>query len=150
MKKLFIALTIATVFFSFTGIVFADAHLVKIIELDNRKECVLIKNEGKSAVNLKGWQLHDHSKNKSKKYTYTFTSLELKPGQILQMQSGISKKKQKEKPNSAKLENADHYILWSNGRVWNDDGDTAYLRDSTGKLIDEKKGGKNINVDKKK
>ncbi len=144
MKKTINSIALATILLVFTGMATAEPLGVKIIELNNKKEFVLIKNEGGAAVNLKGWQLHDQESGKSRKNAYTFQDLQLKPGEVLQVQSGISKKDQKASVAPAKLENANHYILWSSRKVWNDSGDVAYLRDREGRVVDEKGNGKKI------
>ncbi len=131
------------------GAVSAESHSLKIIELDNQREFVLIKNEGSTAVNLKGWQLHDRETGKGKKNTYTFNELLLRPGEMVQIQSGISKKKQQTAPDSAKLKHADHFILWSSRKVWNDKGDTAYLRDQKGSIVAERTSAKAAKTAKK-
>ena len=66
---------------------------------------MLIKNEGKAVVDLNNWKLSDHSNGKTKKHVYTFKTVQLKPGEILQMQSGITKKALKSDPEAAKLKN---------------------------------------------
>ena len=140
MKMFTVSITLAI--FLLSAAVVSAAESVKIAELNNKKEYVLIKNEGKAAVNLKGWQVHDYDHGKSKKYVCNLPAIELKPGETLQLQSGISKKVQKQSPQPSKRTDCEHYLLWSNSRVWNDGGDIAYLRDGSGTLIDEKQSGK--------
>lgn len=135
-------LVLSALFFSSSLLVFAEPHAVKIIDLNNKKEYVLIKNEGKTTIDLNGWQLHDQASDKSKKHLYTFKALQLKPGEILQIQSGISKKTQAENPQAAKLKDANHYIFWTNSKIWNDAFDIAYLRDDKGNPVDQKQNGK--------
>jgi hypothetical protein len=151
MKTIKWMLILLVLFFASNLLAFAGTPTVKIIDLNNKKECVLIKNEGKSAVNLAGWQLHDHNKKKSKVHKYTFNTLQLKPGEVIQVQSGISKKAQKADPQAAKLKNADHYIFWTSRKVWNDSFDVAYLLDNNGNIVDEKQnGGKAVKQKSKK
>jgi hypothetical protein len=131
------------------SVVCAQSHSIMIIELNNEQEYVLIKNEGEAAVNLKGWILHDHDYGKTKIYSYTFLDIQLKPGEILQMQSGKTKKEQKATPTPGKLEKANHYILWANRKVWNDRCDIAYLLDNNGNPVDEKQNGGDLEDGKK-
>ena len=146
----YLSILICSVFSLLIGsYVYAQSHLVKIIELDNIEEYVLIKNSGKTAVNLEGWELHDHDYGKTKVFSYTFLELELQPDQVLQMQSGKTKKEQKETAEPGRLENVHHYILWANRKVWNNGCDIAYLLDNTGKLIDEKQEGDELKTSKK-
>lgn len=140
-KKLTFALLLIAVFFSVTAIARAE-NPVKITELNNKLEYVLIKNEGKAVVDLNGWKLSDHGNGKTKKNVYTFKTVQLKPGEILQMQSGITKKALKADPSTAKLKIANQYIMWSGRRVWNDAGDIAYLIDDKEKIISSKENGK--------
>lgn len=128
--------------FSSSLMAFAGTNTVKIIDLNNKKECVLIKNEGKTSVDLNGWQLHDHSGGKSKVHKYTFPPLQLKPGEIVQVQSGISKKTQKVDTLAAKHKDAHHFVFWTNSKIWNDAFDVAYLLDDKGNIVDEKQDGK--------
>ncbi len=82
-------------------------------------EYVLIKNVGSSAVNLKGWKLMDESGN-----TFTFPSITLSPGEELRVHSG-------------KGENTKTDLYWGSDKpIWNNNGDTAYLYNSEGHLVD--------------
>lgn len=132
---------LTAVFFSFSSIALAE-NPIKIIDLNNRLEYVLIKNEGKVVVDLNGWKLSDHSKGKTKKHVYTFKTVQLKPGEILQVQSGVTKKALKADPQPSRLKNANQYIIWTGQRIWNDAGDIAYLVDDKGKTIAQKENGK--------
>lgn len=142
MKIVKLIVMLSVLFLGSSLFAFAETNAVRIIDLDNKKECVLIKNEGKTTVDLNGWQLHDQEKGKSKKHLYIFKALQLKPGEILQVQSGISKKAQAENPQAAKRKDANHFIFWTSSKIWNDAFDIAYLRDAKGNLIDEKQNGK--------
>ena len=122
-------------------VVFSQSSAVRIIELNLRKEYVLIKNEGDAPVNLKGWMLHDHDYSKAAVYSYTFEDLELQANEILQMQSGEKKGNADEDRQTHKLAIAHDYIHWSDRKVWNNGCDIAYLKDAQGKLIDEKRAG---------
>ena len=150
MKALFATMIILFIVFSTSATGAAETGSVKIIELNNKTECVLIKNEGASAVNLKGWQLHDQEKGKTKKHVYTFKELQLKPGEVLQIQSGVSKKDQESSPAPQKLDKVDHYVLWTSARIWNDSGDIAYLRDGQGNIVDQKQSNREVSASKKK
>ena len=65
------------------------------------------------------------------------------------MQSGKTKKEQKDTPTPGKLEQVHHYILWSNRKVWNDRCDIAYLLDHNGNLIHKKQSGGDLKEGKK-
>jgi len=81
-------------------------------------EYVVIKNYG-DAVNLKGWKLRDEYG-----HTYVFPSVVIPSGGTITIYTGSGIDTQTE-------------LYW--GRdwpVWNNDGDTAYLYDSLGRLVD--------------
>ena len=81
-------------------------------------EYVVIKNYG-DAVNLKGWKLRDEYG-----HTYVFPSVVIPSGGTITIYTGSGLDTQTE-------------LYW--GRdwpVWNNDGDTAYLYDSSGRLVD--------------
>lgn len=140
-RKLSLVMLLTAVFFSFNSIALAESP-IKILELNNKLEYVLIKNEGKAVVDLTGWKLSDHSNGKTKKHVYTFKTVQLKPGEILQVQSGVTKKALKANPQPAKLKTANQYIIWTGQRVWNDTGDIAYLIDDKGNTVAQKENGK--------
>ena len=82
-------------------------------------EWVEIKNTGSTPVNLKGFILKDKADHK-----FVFPDFVLDTGKTVKVYSGSGT------PNSSSL-------YWgSKSAIWNNDGDTAYLYDSAGKLID--------------
>lgn len=82
-------------------------------------EYVVIKNCGSNSVNMKGWKLKDKAG-----HTYTFPSITLKPGDTVYIYSGTGT-------------DHDHVLYWGKDiPIWNNDGDTAYLYDPNGKLVD--------------
>ena len=82
-------------------------------------EWVEIKNTGSTFVNLKGFALEDEAKHK-----FVFPDFILSSGKTVKVYSGSGT------PNSSSL-------YWgSSSAIWNNDGDTAYLYDNNGKLID--------------
>jgi competence protein ComEC len=83
-------------------------------------EYVEIKNFDNKVVQLKGWKLQDKDQN----HTYTFPLYGMKPGETCRVYT-----------------NQNHPewcgFNWRNGSaIWNNDGDTATLKDSSGKVID--------------
>jgi micrococcal nuclease len=83
-------------------------------------EWVEIVNTGSEAVDLAGLSLKDEAN-----HIYTFPPLRLPPGQALNLYSG---------PGT----DTGTSLFWGlvHDAVWNNDGDTAYLRDGQGRLID--------------
>lgn len=93
---------------------------VQIVSISLSDEWVKIKNTGSSSVSLQGWTIVDDGD----KHTYTFPSFTLDAGATVTLHTEAGS-------NSA----TDLY--WGSGRpVWNNDGDTARLYDSTGNLVD--------------
>lgn len=97
---------------------------VYITGLDLKNEWVKIKNLGSSSVDLKGWQIRDEGD----KHTYTFPSFQLEGGATVTLYTG-------------KGTNTETELYWGSGNhIWNNDGDTAYLYDSSGNLVSSLKG----------
>lgn len=85
---------------------------------DVEGEYVLIQNFTGSLVNMTNWTLRDQAGN-----TFTFPPFPLSPGASVRIWT-------KSGTNTAQD------LYWGRGTaVWNNDGDTAYLRDSLGALI---------------
>ena len=145
MKSVIISIIVLTLSYSQA---FSQSSSIVIIELNNVDEYVLIKNEGEASINLQGWLLHDHDYGKAAVYSYTLADIQLKHGEILQMQSG-KKNKAGDDEQLLKLDIATKYIRWSDRNVWNDTCDIAYLLNSTGELIAEKHNGKDVEAGKK-
>jgi len=87
---------------------------------DVEGEYVRITNTGLADVDMSGWQLKDE-----KDHAYTFP-----PGFVLKAGASVRVHTGSGEDNSTDL-------YWGRGRaVWNNDGDTAYLYDASGKLVD--------------
>lgn len=83
-------------------------------------EYVLIKNEGLIDVDMSGWQLKDEQN-----HVFTFPN-----GFILKAGASV-------KVHTGSGEDTDTNLYWGRGQaVWNNGGDTAYLYDSNGNLVD--------------
>ena len=79
-------------------------------------EYVSLTNNGDS-VNLESWQIKDEAT-----HIYTFSALEFGTGQTITLYSGSGTDSETE-------------IYWnSRGPIWNNDGDTVFLRDAKGNL----------------
>ncbi len=82
-------------------------------------EYVQIKNSTSSAVQLKGYMLHDKTG-----YTYTFPSYRVSAGKTVKVHTGRGS------------QSAGH-VYWGRGSyVWNNDRDTATLRTASGAFRD--------------
>ncbi|NJE03274.1 lamin tail domain-containing protein [Thermococcus sp. MV11] len=83
-------------------------------------EYVVIENRGCEAVNLRGWQLMDEVN-----HVYVFPSITLESGASVKVHTGYGT-------------DTDTDLYWGRrwGAVWNNDGDTAYLYDGSGNLVD--------------
>jgi len=83
-------------------------------------EYVIIENRGCEAVNLEGWRLMDEAH-----HVYVFPSLILEPGASVKVHTGTGT-------------DTDSDLYWGRGQaVWNNNGDTAYLYDAEGNLVDK-------------
>ena len=83
-------------------------------------EYVEIKNFDNKIVQLKGWKLQDKDQN----HTYTFPLYSMKPGEICRVYTNQNH------PETCGFN-------WGHGSaIWNNDGDTATLKDGSGKVID--------------
>ena len=69
---------------------------------------------------MAGWRLEDEAEN-----TYYFPNITLVPGAYVRIHSG---------PDAYSSPPTDY--LWTTRYIWNNDGDTAYLYDATGQLVD--------------
>lgn len=84
-------------------------------------EWVEIVNEGSAAVNLEGYSLKDAAN-----HIYTFPAFTLQPGATVRLYSGQGQ------------DDASSLYWGREGEaVWNNDGDSAFLRDSEGNLVDD-------------
>ena len=83
-------------------------------------EWVSLVNHGAETVSLEGYTLKDEAN-----HIYTFSAVRLAPGQVIRLYSGQGR-------DSAEA------LYWglSGDAVWNNQGDTAYLRDVEGRLVD--------------
>lgn len=83
-------------------------------------EWVDLVNDGSEAVDLTGFTLKDEAN-----HVFTFPAVSLEPGQVLRLYSGRGL-------------DSDGDLYWglSGDSVWNNNGDTAFLRDPQGRLVD--------------
>jgi micrococcal nuclease len=83
-------------------------------------EWVEIVNEGSATVNLEGYSLKDAAN-----HIYTFPAFTLRPGATVRLHSGQGQ------DDASSL-----YWGWVMEAVWNNGGDSAFLWDSEGNLVD--------------
>lgn len=104
--------------------VISTSHNIEITSIDckGKPEIVVIMNTGDSPQKLTGWKLQDEgSKN-----TFTFPiNLSLAAGSSVKLISG-------ESGNHSVRE-----IYWNDRPIWNNDGDTATLFNSTDQVVSE-------------
>jgi micrococcal nuclease len=97
-----------------------SATPVRITALDPYDEWVELTNQDDLPVDLSGYTLKDEAN-----HIYTFEGFTLGSKEFVRLfsRNGI---------------NTDYRLYWglSNDTVWNNDGDTAYLRDPDGALVD--------------
>ena len=98
--------------------------LITSLDCKGKPEIVVIENAGTSAQDMTGWKVED----RGSKNTYTFpTGFSLEAGASVELASGGSGV------------DSGQTIFWKKGAVWNNDGDTASLIDSSGQLASEMK-----------
>lgn len=82
-------------------------------------EYVEIRNDGGSPVQLQGWTLRDEAN-----HVFTFPPFQMQPGQVCRVYT-----------NEVHPESCG-FSYGSNSAIWNNSGDCADLRDSSGTLAD--------------
>lgn len=98
----------------------------KLYHVDLKGETVQIINYGDASLDLTGWRLRDASKSKP----YIFPSgTVIAPMQSVVVISG---------PGAAKP--APGQLAWKTASVWNNRGDTAFLEDPAGEVVDTRRG----------
>jgi len=83
-------------------------------------EWVRFTNAGADAADLDGWEVADESAS----HRYTFSDLRLEPGAEVTLFSGCG-------PDDATA----RYWCVSGSAVWNNSGDTVFLRDRNGNIV---------------
>jgi micrococcal nuclease len=83
-------------------------------------EWITFQNQGSEAINLSGFTLKDEAN-----HIYSFPAINLEPSAVLELHSGQGR-------------DAKGMLYWglSGDAVWSNNGDSAYLRDPQGKLVD--------------
>ena len=89
--------------------------------LDLRGEVVEIANTGDAPIDLGGWRLHDEGSTKG--FVFPAGTV-LAAGDAVRVRSG---------PGAAKAGPGE--LKWKTASVWNDKGDTAFLKDPSGELV---------------
>lgn len=103
-----------------SGVSSSAESMIYVSDLSPQDEWVAISNKGSSPISLKGWKIEDDGS----KHTYTFPSYILDSQTTVTLHTGEGMDKATE-------------IYWGSGSpIWNNDGDTAYLYDNSGKLVD--------------
>lgn len=85
-----------------------------------RNEMIVIKNKDKRHRSLTDWKVHDQGRN----HTYRFGRLKLRPGRSVRLHTGSGNNDRNDR-----FWNLDFY-------VWNNDGDTGFLKNKRGQSID--------------
>jgi micrococcal nuclease len=83
-------------------------------------EWVTFTNAGAAAIDLDGWEVADESAS----HRYTFTDLRLEPGAQVTVYSGCGRDEQ-----------VARFWCVSGSAVWNNSGDTVFLRDRNGNIV---------------
>ena len=96
---------------------------VSIEEVDGENEYVVVRNDRTEPVALNGWTLSDETDK-----TFTFPSATLAAGERAVVTTN-------ETP-AGTAPSAALTLNWDRGFVWNNDGDTATIRDADGTVVD--------------
>ncbi|ADI73370.1 Deoxyribonuclease I [Methanohalobium evestigatum Z-7303] len=100
-----------------------DHEDVYISDLSLEDEWVKITNPGETSVDLNNWKIEDEAN-----HAYEFTDFTLGPNNTVTLYTDEGT-------------DAENQLYWGSGRaIWNNDGDNAYLYDSTGELVDSYQG----------
>ena len=102
---------------------------IVIVTVYNRSkaEYVDIANQGDAAVDMGGWHLYGSKDDQSLIDDYFFPpGFILQPGQLVRLHSG-----------EGDTHNPPEDIYWTEKCVWNNEGETVYLRDAAGNLVAE-------------
>lgn len=108
----------------------ADLGLVPDVDIaavNRSTEKVVVRNTGETPVDLREWQVSDSSDN-----TYSFDVSELRPGETVTVYSDDAGQPETCEPSSG----PDYERCWDRSHVWNDDGETATLRNAQGETAD--------------
>ena len=98
--------------------------LITSLDCKGKPEIVVVENSGTSAQDMTGWKVED----RGPKYTFNFPEgFSLEAGASVELVSGASG------------DDTGETIYWNSRPVWNNDGDTASLIDSSGLLAFEMK-----------
>lgn len=85
---------------------------------DLNDEYIELKNQGDVAVTFTGWTVEDEGHHR-----YLFPAFVLKAGGRVTLRTGLGK-------------NAENELFWGSSRaIWNDNGDTVFIRDASGNLV---------------
>ena len=99
-----------------------QTYSVRITSVSYSTEWVEITNSGEEAVVMTGWTLQDASSN-----VYTFpTGFTLNSGASVRVYSGSA---------YSTCSNSQTSLCWKASSIWNDSGDTATLKDSSGNTV---------------
>lgn len=99
------------------------SYNVNITAINATAEWVQIRNFGAADLNMDGWTLSDASS-----HIYGFTDFNLSAGGYVKVRSGSG---------GSGANNATD-LYWTTSTIWNDAGDTATLKDSSGRIVTTK------------
>jgi len=98
--------------------------LITSLDCKSKPEIMVVENAGTSAQDMTGWKVED----RGSKNTFNFPAgFSLGAGASVELVSGASG------------DDTGETIYWNKGPVWNNDGDTGSLIDSSGQLASEMK-----------
>ncbi|ATP41796.1 competence protein [Solibacillus sp. R5-41] len=94
---------------------------VELVSKDVQAEVVVVKNTGKEAVNMQGWQLVSVEGNQ----VFNFPNIDLAPGTSISITSGSDAK------------TGENELEWTKRQIWLNTGDSAHLMNAKGEIVSE-------------
>jgi micrococcal nuclease len=104
-----------------SGLTITNIHYEGAEKPKEPDEYVVIENSGEEAMSLKGYTLSDEAEK-----IYNFSDITLEVGDSVKIYTGCGEDKSEEL-----------YWCHTQSAIWNNTGDTAYLKNSKGGLVDE-------------
>lgn len=96
---------------------------IAVLQCAGRDEYVRVVNDGGTSVNLSGWRI----RSVVGPQTFDFPSYTLDPGATVSVHSG---------PDAPPT--GGNVLRWTTAYIWNNDGDSAELRDPQGIVVDDR------------
>ena len=111
-----------------------QASTLRLVKLDLANDCVTVRNEGRAAVPLTGWQLHSLTGGQHFAFPDGTT---LAAGATVSVWSGRQGQQRQQAAEDDDDDEGEH-LFWTRTSVWNDDGDAVSLRSAADVEVDRR------------